>query len=117
MTERNALADLSAKLGQAAAELTTRDVNVPEVSQQLADIAAQAGGGSFFGTIAFVGQSSDGSFQVQFNDTSSNTGFSSLWPQWAYELAKTALLNSKNVLIFSNGPPFGVNLVSVFIFA
>jgi hypothetical protein len=66
-----------------------------------------------FGTIAFVGRNASGEYLVQFNDTASNTGYSSTWPAWAYEVAKAALENAKNVWVESNGPPFGGNLVFV----
>jgi hypothetical protein len=117
MGERSALAELSARFEQATAELTIPDVSGPATSRRLTDIAAQAGLGSFFGTIAFVGESSSGSFEVQFNDTGTNTGYSSTWPQWAFELAKAALLGGKHVLVLANGDPFGSNLVSVLVFA
>jgi hypothetical protein len=52
---------------------------------------------------------------VQFNDTSSNTGYSSAWPQWAFELAKDALLAGKDVWVIANGDPFGSNLLDVLI--
>ncbi|HYY80601.1 MAG TPA: hypothetical protein VFD04_15670 [Actinomycetes bacterium] len=117
MGERSALAELSARFEQATAELTIPEVTGPATSRRLADIAAQAGLAAFFGTIAFVGENSSGAFEVQFNDTASNTGYSSFWPQWAFELAKAALLGGKNVLVLANGDPFGSNLVSVLVFA
>jgi hypothetical protein len=34
-------------------------------------------------------------------------------PQWAFEFAKLALVEGKQLWIASNGEPFGANLVSV----
>ena len=83
--------------------------------KQLADSVAQAGFQASIGTIAFAGQYASGGFAVQFNDQ--NGGFSSSWPQWAFELAKAALLGNKRVWVASNGDPFGTNLVFVMIMA
>ena len=113
MTERNELAELSAKFRQAAAELTTRDVS--QLSQQLADIATQLDAGMYIGTITHLG-AVDGAVMVGFVDRSNNNNWSSVWPQWAYELAKIAMLNRNDVMIFTNGPPYGSNLVHVWIF-
>ena len=40
-----------------------------------------------------------------------------MWPQWAFSLAKDALLANKRVWVGSNGDPFGSNLVFVLILA
>ncbi len=101
---------LSATVSDIAHELTesARAQDHPMVE------AANAMGLTFgFGTIAFVGRNASGQYLVQFNDTASNTGYSSMWPEWAYEVAKAALENAKNVWVESNGPPFGDNLVFV----
>jgi hypothetical protein len=52
---------------------------------------------------------------VQINVPSTDTGYSSEWPQWAFELAKAALLTGKQVWVLANGDPFGSNLVTVLI--
>jgi hypothetical protein len=117
MPENTELAALTARVQQAAAELTIRDVGRPKLPQHLLDVAAQAGVQAFVGTIALVGQDSSGNYDVQFNDSNTNIGYSSGWPQWAFELAKTAMLASKQVVLLANGDPFGFNLVSVAILA
>jgi hypothetical protein len=108
-------ADLTAKFGKAIGELTIQDPNPARLQQRLASAAAPLGISVYVGTIAFAGQDSSGNYQVQFNDTSSNTGYSSTWPQWAFELAKDALLAGKDVWVIANGNPFGFNLLDVFI--
>jgi hypothetical protein len=101
---------LSANASEITYELTGGAI---EKDHPMAD-AANAMGLTFgFGTIAFVGRDASGDYLVQFNDTASNTGYSSSWPGWAYEVAKAALENAKNVWVESNGPPFGGNLVFV----
>ena len=83
------------------------------VPQPLVDAVTANGFQASTGTIAFAGQNSDGSYSVQYNDQ--NGGFSSAWPQWAFDLAKAALLANKRVWVASNGDPFGSNLVFVLI--
>jgi len=41
---------------------------------------------SYIGTVAFIGRNSNGDYDVQFN--TGNTGYSSAWPEWAFEMAK-----------------------------
>jgi hypothetical protein len=108
-------ADLTAKFQRAIGELTIQDPNPVRLQQRLATAAAPLGISVYTGTIAFAGQDSSGIYQVQFNDTNSNTGYSSAWPQWAFELAKDALLAGKEVWVIANGDPFGTNLLDVFI--
>jgi hypothetical protein len=75
--------------------------------------AAQALGlSSVVGTAAFVGRTASGEYSVQFN--ANNSGYSSAWPVWAYEVAKSALENGKRLWVGSNGDPFGSNLVFVY---
>ena len=66
---------------------------------------------SFIGTAAFVGRYASGDYAVQFN--TGNTGYSSIWPAWAAEIAKGALENDNELWVGSNGDPFGSNLVFV----
>ena len=115
MTEQGALADAIARIEQAAAGIKTPSSELLSLPKQLADSVAQAGFQASIGTIAFAGQYASGGFAVQFNDQ--NGGFSSSWPQWAFELAKAALLGNKRVWVASNGDPFGTNLVFVMIMA
>jgi len=117
MSVNSELAGLTARVQQATANLTIRDVGRPRLPQHLLDVAAQVGAQAFVGTIALVGQDSGGNYEVQFNDTNANIGYASDWPLWAFELAKTAMLASKQVLLLANGDPFGFNLVSVAILA
>jgi hypothetical protein len=86
------------------------------VPRDIAEAAARAGFQTATGTIAFAGQYATGSYAVQFNAQNAG-GYSSSWPQWAYELAKDALLGNKRVWVASNGDPFGSNLVFVLILA
>ncbi|GII01546.1 hypothetical protein [Planobispora takensis] len=117
MPEQSQQSDVALKFEQASAELVIQDVSRPGLPQQLMDVVTQASISSFTGRIAFAGQNSSGNHSVQFNDENANTGYSSTWPQWAFELAKAALLGNKRVWVLSNGSPFGNNLVSVLILA
>lgn len=115
MSVTSETADLTAKFRQAIGELSIQDPNPARLQQRLNAAAAPLGFSVYVGTIAFAGQDSSGDYLVQFNDTSSNTGYSSAWPQWAFELAKDALLAGKDVWVIANGDPFGSNLLDVLI--
>ena len=113
--EQGEFADTVARIEQAAAEIKIAGAELADLPKQLTNIVAQAGFQATIGTIAFAGQYATGGYAVQYNDQ--NGGFSSTWPQWAFELAKAALLGSKKVWVASNGDPFGTNLVFVLIMA
>lgn len=106
-------AELSARLEMALANVRTTIEDVTGAPRHLADAVEAAGFYSAVGTVAFAGQNASGQHQVQFNEP--GHGYSSTWPQWAFELAKSALLADKKVWVASNGDPFGSNLVFVMI--
>ena len=81
--------DETSRFEQLVADLKVPSGDVAGVPQQLADAVAQAGLEASTGTIAFAGKH----YSVEFNDQ--NGGFSSRWPQWAFELAKAALLSQQ----------------------
>ena len=112
MTEPTIDAEKST-IKQLIADVKTPSGELLGVPQQLADAVAQAGFTATIGTIAFAGQYASGEYAVQYNNQ--NGGFSSVWPQWAFELEKAALLANKRVWVASNGDPFGSNLVFVLI--
>lgn len=89
MSAQTAVAETS-RFEQLVADLKIPSGDFTGVPQQLADAIAQAGLEASTGTIAFARKHSSGDYQVEFNDQ--NGGFSSRWPQWAFELAKAALL-------------------------
>ena len=105
--------ETSTQFEQLATGFRIPSTDLPGVPQHLVDAVAASGFQSSTGTIAFAGQDTSGSYSVQYNDQ--NGGFSSAWPQWAFELAKAALLANKRVWVASNGDPFGSNLVFVLI--
>jgi hypothetical protein len=105
--------DLEASVSGLTASMTSALTAPGAINDQLAELAAQAGFQATVGTVAFAGEYATGAFAVQFNNQ--NGGFSSVWPQWAFELAKDALLGGKRLWVASNGDPFGSNLVFVLI--
>lgn len=115
MTDQAELTDVVARLERAAAEIKVTGGDLASPPSQLADLVTQAGFQATTGTIAFAGQYASGGYAVQYNDQ--NGGFSSTWPQWAFELARDALIGGKRVWVASNGDPFGSNLVFVLILA
>jgi hypothetical protein len=101
-------------LGEATGEMTLDLGEITSLqAHPMAVTAAQMGFGVAFGTAAFVGRNAANEYLVQFNDQNTNTGYSSAWPAWAYEVAKSALENGKQLLVGANGDPFGSNLVFV----
>ena len=115
MASQESLIDLTSRLEESTRQLKSAPDELSGVPSQLAEAVAAAGFQATTGTIAFAGQYATGSYAVQYNDQ--NGGFSSAWPQWAFELAKAALLGGKRVWVASNGDPFGANLVFVLILA
>ena len=83
-------------------------------AQQQAKLQA-AGVNSRVGIILHAGRVKDGTFQVQFN--SGSDGWSSRWPEWAYEPARESLLHGKQVwVIYEGDSPIGDNLLQVLIY-
>ncbi|HLX99588.1 MAG TPA: hypothetical protein VKR62_12880 [Roseiarcus sp.] len=70
---------------------------------------------SYIGNVAFIGRDSSGGYSVQFN--TGNTGYSSAWPEWAFEMAKTSLITGKQLWVIANGAPFGFDLLNVMVLA
>jgi len=83
-------------------------------AKQMEALASQ-GIGAKVGVIQFAGRVKDGTYGVQFN--ADGNGWSSRWPEWAYEVAREALLHNKRVwVIYEGDMPFGPNLLQVLIF-
>lgn len=115
MPDQTAVADAPAALQTALAPIRTAADDLAAVPRELMDAVQAAGFQATTGTIAFAGRNSSGAAQVQYNNA--NGGFSSTWPEWAFESAKAALLAGKRVWVASNGDPFGSNLAFVLILA
>jgi hypothetical protein len=88
-----AAVDETRRFEQLVADLKIPSGDITGVPQQLADATARAGLEASTGTIAFARKHSSGDYPVEF--TGQNGGFSSRWPQWAFELAKAALLSQQ----------------------
>lgn len=66
-------------------------------------------------TVVYAGYAANlDEYHVQINR--GTDGYASDWPEWAYILAKEALLNNKKLWVISNGAPFGRNLEQVFLY-
>ena len=96
------------------------EVRIEDVSAGLREHPLQAAAnaralGSNIGRIVLAGSSPSGSKSVQFN-VDGGGGYSSVWPQWAFEIAETALVNGIKVWVLSNGDPFGSNLTQVILY-
>jgi hypothetical protein len=109
-------------LEEAAANLYVEDATAPGLSR-FRDLAETNGQAAYTGHIGYVAQSRTGDYPyVEFN-VDGGGSYSTPWPGWAYELAKTALLNGKrlSVEVFtpsgSMAGPIGRNITFVFILA
>jgi hypothetical protein len=81
----------TSRFEQLLADLKVPSGDLAGVPQQLAGVA-QASLEASTDTIA-VGHHSSGEYSVEFNNQ--KAGSSSTWPQWAFELAKAALLSQQ----------------------
>jgi hypothetical protein len=107
----------AAALSEVAGTIVHELPEVPGIQDHpLLSATANVGLTSAVGTVAFAGQYASGDYAVQFNRQDGH-GFSSSWPAWAYEIAKSALEHNKRLWVASNGDPFGSNLVFVFLYA
>jgi hypothetical protein len=68
---------------------------------------------AYIGWILHAGKCWNGEFQVQFNVQGG--GWSSRWPEWAYDAARDALLHEKKIWVISNGVPFGPNILQALV--
>ena len=102
-----------AALDKEFARVVTGGLDEAQHLQQLLQIPTKLALQSFIGSVALAGQASDNSYHVQFN--TGNTGYGSVWPQWAFDQAKPALLSGKKLWVISDGDPLGNNLLEVVI--
>jgi hypothetical protein len=93
MSLQTTAVDETSRLEQLVADLKIPSGDVTGVPQQLAGAIAQAGLDASTGTIVFAREYSSSDYPVEFNDQ--NGGSAPGWPQWAFELAKAALLSQQ----------------------
>ncbi|WP_088889139.1 hypothetical protein [Leptolyngbya ohadii] len=109
LAEINKELDASLQKGLFFSSLKSEEV------RHLEQIATKLRAKGYLGKVAYAGQTSTGSYSVQFNVDSAG-GYSSTWPQWAFELAKLSLLHGRKLYVIANGDPFGSNLIQVLLF-
>ena len=113
MTNSESITDARAQFEQAVAGLKIPGTELPGVPQQLVDAATRAGNESHVVSVIHVTQYASGKFSVHIDDIANNVGFIRYWPQWAADIAKTALLSGKHLWVISFGDPGGDNLLAV----
>jgi hypothetical protein len=96
-------------------EMLTLSGDVYQQFRELEKEALNAGLNSVVGTVAFAGSTNTVSKNVQFNVDGGGV-YSSNWPEWAYSIAKDALLKRKKLWVISTGDPFGTNLQLVYLY-
>jgi hypothetical protein len=66
-------------------------------------------------SVMFAGNAANlNEYHVQINN--GPDGYSSDWPEWAYNIAKEAILHNKRIWVIYKDVPFGFNLLQVHIF-
>jgi hypothetical protein len=109
------LADLQKQVTAKIDRVRVTDFSDAPKYQALANAINTLAVETYFGNVAFIGRDSNGGYDVQFN--TGNTGYSSSWPEWAFEIAKTSLITGKQLLVIANGAPFGSDLLNVMVLA
>jgi hypothetical protein len=115
-TDTSTLTEKATSLFELLGEGSIKDVAVGPREHPLTKAANSQALSSNIGKIVLAGSSPSGSKWVQFN-ADGGSGFASTWPQWAFEIAKDALLNNVKVWVIANGDPFGSNLTQVLLYA
>lgn len=114
--EQHKATEISKELSARLQKGWTISLPKTEELKHLEQLTIELASKGYLGKIAFAGQAANGSYYVQFN-TESGAGYSSVWPAWAFELAKSALLYNKRLFLIANGDPFGQNLIQVLMLA
>jgi hypothetical protein len=112
-TKQRQLRHLQKQLDQALEKAMAPDITLEKQEEKLASAASSLGIQHYTGRILQIGRYSSGSDYVWFAWDNSNYG--SPWPKWAFELAQSALLYRKKVIVFANGQPTGSNLMCVIV--
>ncbi|WP_433292060.1 hypothetical protein ACQP2F_27010 [Actinoplanes sp. CA-030573] len=110
------LVKITAMVETALDEVSIPDTGIGLREHPLSRIAAENAITSNIGRIVLAGRTSANSTWVQFN-IDNGGGYASTWPEWAFAIARDALLNDKKVWVLANGDPFGGNLVNVLLYA
>lgn len=76
--------------------------------------AAQEAQG-LIGTIRYAGRSADGDNHICLDTLTGSHDMR--WPDWAFTLAKDALLSGRRVFVMARGEPFGAELLEVHLLA
>ncbi len=114
--EQNKVTEIGKELSARLQKGWTVGLLKTEELKHLEQLAIELASKGYVGKIGLAGQAASGSYYVQFN-ADNGTGYSSVWPAWAFVLAKTALLYDKRLFIVANGDPFGQNLIQVLLLA
>jgi hypothetical protein len=105
------LARLQQQIDQEFAQAVTTQTVEGSHLQHLSSTAVSLGFEVYIGSVAYVGRTSIGKYGVQFN--AGRVAYASYWPQWAFDLAKSALLYGKKLRVMADGEPLGQNLLAV----
>ena len=73
--------------------------------------AADRGAQGAIGTIRYAGRAADGANHICLD--TATMSYTMRWPDWAFALAKDALLSDRRLFVMARGEPFGANLLEV----
>ena len=88
----------------------TRELGLPVEKKKLARKAKAAK--NYLGRVNYVGR---GNGKRIVGLQTDDKFYSGVWPSWAYELAKIALVNQRKLSVWSRGRPTGANLAAVYV--
>lgn len=77
--------------------------------------AAEHGAQGYIGSVRYAGCSLDGTNRVCF--VTQQTTYTLRWPDWAFNLAKDALLSGRKLFVMARGVPYGPNILEVHLLA
>jgi hypothetical protein len=115
-TTQAATRDKQVDVLDALGDVSIADVNIGLSEHPLAKAASARALTSNIGRVVLAGSSASGVKWVQFN-VDGGSGYASSWPDWAFAIARDALLNNIKVWVLANGDPFGSNLTQVLLYA
>jgi hypothetical protein len=94
---------------KAMGNMTFENADLGAQLEQLRETLSPAGVINL-GSIYCAGRLSSGDAFVEVSVGSPPIGYFSIWPEWAYEIAKDALLFNKQVVLMYSDAPIGPNL-------
>lgn len=114
MAKKKEMTKLARKFEKKISNVETFGANSEEQIQQVIASLDMANMSNLFGRVDGVGRTFTGSFWVAFHADSGGV-YSGTWPEWAFNLANSALLNGKKLRVVASLPPSGDSFLWVMV--